>query len=283
MIKQKARPVIYIAGGFDDLRPIDIRFMQEASRLGEVHLILLSDQALMQITGQTPKFKQNERIYYLGAIRYINQLSISDKITLESLIKNDRITLDNSNQVIWAIRERDADIRTEVFCRDNNIKYKIIPESELTGFPIETTANPGNVSVEKKVMVSGCFDWVHSGHIRFFEEASSHGDLYVIVGHDDNLRLLKGNAHPMFPQEERLYWVHSIRFVKHAMISSGHGWLDAEPEILTIKPDIFAVNKDGDRPEKRIFFQNHDIEYKVLERRPKAGLPARESSRLRGF
>ena len=30
-----------------------------------------------------------------------------------------------------------------------------------------------------KVFVSGCFDVLHSGHIRIFEEAAQYGDLYV--------------------------------------------------------------------------------------------------------
>ena len=87
----------------------------------------------------------------------------------------------------------------------------------------------------------------------------------------------------MFPQEERLYRVQAIRFVKKALISTGKGWLDAEPEILKIKPDIFAVNEDGDKPEKRRFCLEHKIEYKVLKRKPKPGLPVRISTDLRGF
>ncbi|MCJ7774150.1 MAG: hypothetical protein MUP22_13580, partial [Desulfobacterales bacterium] len=115
------------------------------------------------------------------------------------------------------------------------------------------------------------------------EEVSQFGDLYVVVGHDDNLRLLKGERHPLFFAEERLYWVQAIRVVKHALISTGHGWLDAAPEIERIKPDIFVVNKDGDVPEKRKYFWELGIEYKILDRKPKIGLPARVSTNLRGF
>ena len=34
----------------------------------------------------------------------------------------------------------------------------------------------------KKVFVSGCYDMLHSGHVAFFEEAATHGDLYVGLG-----------------------------------------------------------------------------------------------------
>jgi len=133
------------------------------------------------------------------------------------------------------------------------------------------------------VIVTGCYDWFHSGHVRFFEEVSGLGDLYVVVGHDANIRLLKGEGHPMFCQDERRYMVQSIRYVKRALIASGDGWLDAEREIRRLGPHIYAVNEDGDRPEKRDYCEAQGIEYRVLKRLPKEGLLPRQSTSLRGF
>jgi glycerol-3-phosphate cytidylyltransferase-like family protein len=87
----------------------------------------------------------------------------------------------------------------------------------------------------------------------------------------------------MFPQGERRYLVQSIRFTKQALISSGSGWMDAEPEIAQIKPDFYVVNEDGDVPEKHKFCEARGIEYVVLKRIPKEGLPRRQSTDLRGF
>ncbi len=135
----------------------------------------------------------------------------------------------------------------------------------------------------RKVVVTGCYDWFHSGHVRFFEEVSAYGDLYVVVGHDANIRLLKGEGRPLFPQEERRYVVGSIRFVKRALISSGDGWLDADPEIRLIQPEVYAVNEDGDQGGKREYCAARGIEYLVLKRGPAPGLPKRSSTDLRGF
>jgi len=131
--------------------------------------------------------------------------------------------------------------------------------------------------------VTGSFDWFHTGHIRFFEEASEYGDLYVVLGHDKNIEKLKGPGHPMFPEQERKYIIGSIRFVKQALISSGDGWLDAEPEIKRIKPDRYVVNEDGDKDVKRRYCEERGIEYIVLKREPKPGLTRRNSTALRGF
>ena len=59
------------------------------------------------------------------------------------------------------------------------------------------------------------------------------------------IRLLKGDSHPMFPEEERRYIAQSIRYVHQALVSSGTGWMDAEPGIDLIKPDAYVVNEDG--------------------------------------
>jgi cytidyltransferase-like protein len=142
---------------------------------------------------------------------------------------------------------------------------------------------PSNPSNRKKVMVTGCFDWFHSGHVRFFEECSELGDLIVIVGHDQNLRELKGPGHPLFDQDHRRYMVAAVRFVHQAVISTGHGWMDAEPEVIRLRPNIYGVNEDGDKPVKREFCRQYGIEYVVLKRLPKPGLQQRTSTNLRGF
>jgi hypothetical protein len=71
--------------------------------------------------------------------------------------------------------------------------------------------------------------------------------------------------------------------VKQALISTGDGWLDAEPEINRIRPDIYAVNEDGDKGGQREFCSKNGIEYLVLKRTPAPGLPKRSSTDLRGF
>jgi cytidyltransferase-like protein len=133
---------------------------------------------------------------------------------------------------------------------------------------------------DKRVLVSGCFDLLHGGHIAFLKSASQLGFLYVAVGADANLMLLKGER-PHFSQEERVFMVNSIRYVKEAFIASGSGILDFKPDIERIKPDIFVVNSDGHTPEKERLCKKYGIIYKVLERIPEEGLPDRASSTIK--
>ncbi len=72
--------------------------------------------------------------------------------------------------------------------------------------------------------------------------------------------------------------VNAIRFVEEAFIASGSGMLDFEPDMARIQPDIFIVNSDGHTPGKEALCKKFGVEYKVLERIPEKGLPARASS-----
>ncbi len=131
--------------------------------------------------------------------------------------------------------------------------------------------------MEKKVMVSGCYDLLHGGHVAFFKTASAYGKLYVSLGRDDNLALLKGKK-PLFSEAERMFIVKSIRYVEDAFLASGSGMLDFEPDMRRIKPDILIVNQDGHTPEKEKLCKDMGVEYVILERIPEPGLPARSSS-----
>lgn len=134
--------------------------------------------------------------------------------------------------------------------------------------------------MRKKVFVSGCFDTLHSGHIAFFKEASSYGDLYVGIGSDKTINRLKGR-HTINSEHERLYIVKAVKYVTDAWINSGSGILDFIDEVKKQKPDIYIVNEDGHSPAKEELCKEIGIKYIVLKRIPEAGLPERSSTILR--
>ena len=269
-----ARQII-VSGGFDDIKSHDLRFLEEAAKLGELTVLLWPDATLQRLTGKPPKFPLAERLYLLNAVRYVSRVVEADGAnSFDTLPKNLRADL-------WAEVKATASPTREKFAAENKIVYRVFTTEELRGFP-EPPPMPSPPG-RKRIAATGSYDWFHSGHVRFLEEVSGYGDLYVIVGHDANIRLLKGEGHPLLPQDERRYVVGSIKFVKQALISSGAGWLDADPEIKKLKPDAYAVNEDGDKGGKREYCEKLGIEYLVLKRTPAPGLPKRSSTELRGF
>lgn len=268
---------VIVSGGFDDIRSRHLRFLEEAAKVGPLTVLLWRDETLTQITGAPPKFPLPERLYFLNAVRYVTRV-----VPLPVAVETDRLpSLSGVLPQIWVDTETEANQARRAYCRQHGIEYRVLPAAQMDGFP-EPPPMP-SAPGRKKVVATGCYDWFHTGHVRFAEEVSAYGDLYIVVGHDANIRLLKGEGHPLIPEAERRYVVGSIRYVKQALISSGEGWLDADPEIRRLKPDIYVVNEDGDKGGKREYCQKLGIEYLVLKRAPAPGLPRRSSTDLRGF
>jgi cytidyltransferase-like protein len=272
-------PSVLVYDSFDDLRSRGMRLLQEASRLGEVHALLWSDAAVRRITGSSPRFPLEERLYLVQSLRYVRSASLTGKsIDPDTPPEGDFPYAD-----VWATAEEQDSPRRRGEAKSRGMDYHVIASKELAGFPVVDAPAAQRAASSRTALVTGCFDWFHSGHVRFFEEVSGLGALYVVVGSDANLRLLKGEGHPYFSQDERRYQAASVRFVAQALVATGKGWLDAEPEIRAIRPDLYVVNEDGDRPEKREFCLDNGIEYVVLHRAPRPGLPPRTSTDLRGF
>jgi cytidyltransferase-like protein len=278
-------PSVLVYDSFDDLRSRGMRLLQEASRLGEVHALLWSDAAVRRITGSSPRFLLDERLYLVQSLRYVRSASVTgDAIDPDTPPEGGFPPAD-----LWVTAEEQDSPRRRRESESRGMDYRVIASKELAGFPVvsapaaERAPGAKSAASSRTALVTGCFDWFHSGHVRFFEEASGLGALCVVVGNDANLRLLKGEGHPFFSQEERRYQAASVRFVAQALIATGTGWLDAEPEIRAIRPDLYVVNEDGDRLEKREFCRDNGIEYVVLHRVPRPGLPSRTSTDLRGF
>lgn len=105
---------------------------------------------------------------------------------------------------------------------------------------------------EKIVAVSGGFDPLHIGHIRYMQEAKKLGDKLIVILNNDNWFKIKGK--PVFmTDKERKEIIEALECVDEVIIS-GHKKntkdISVAKELLKIKPHIFA--NGGDRKPKDV-------------------------------
>ena len=266
---------VVVQASLDDLRSDDVRFIQEAARLGPLQVRIPSDTLVRGLTGAAPKFPQAERLFLAESLRWVTGAEIVEyplSATLHRLA---------AEHAIVAVRAEDHDAELRDAVTLAHVPCHVVSVKDRAGFPdIEPDPLPEG---SPTAIVTGCFDWLHSGHIRFFMDAAELGALYVVVGSDRNVELLKGQGHPLQREAERRYMVGAMKPVYRCLVSTGSGWMDAEPEIDLLKPRYYVVNEDGDKSQKREFCDQHGLAYVVLKRVPHEGLPARSSTDLRGF
>lgn len=93
------------------------------------------------------------------------------------------------------------------------------------------------------VLVGGCFDVLHPGHIIFLQKAKNCGDVVVVLlENDQRVGDLKGVSRPVHNQKQRALVLSALRFVDLVIMLP---FMEKEEEydriISKIKPDIVAV------------------------------------------
>jgi D-beta-D-heptose 7-phosphate kinase/D-beta-D-heptose 1-phosphate adenosyltransferase len=80
------------------------------------------------------------------------------------------------------------------------MKEKIKEKEDLQSILENLRANGKRI-----VFTNGCFDLLHTGHLRYLEKAKALGDLLVVgVNSDSSVQRLKGPERPILPLAERM-------------------------------------------------------------------------------
>jgi len=108
---------------------------------------------------------------------------------------------------------------------------------------MQKSSNPQRNLKTKVVLVGGCFDILHYGHIYFLKKAKNLGDLLIVaLESDENTKKLKGLKRPIHTQKQRAEMLKALKFV-NKVIS-----LPPIPDYRLLtkneKPDIIACDPE---------------------------------------
>lgn len=101
---------------------------------------------------------------------------------------------------------------------------------------------------KKIVFTNGCFDILHSGHVKYLAEAKELGDILILgLNSDSSVKRLKGKDRPINNEKERAVVLSALYTISYIVIFE-----DDTPYKLIkhIKPDILV--KGGDWEPKDI-------------------------------
>lgn len=98
------------------------------------------------------------------------------------------------------------------------------------------------------VFTNGCFDILHSGHIRYLNQAKTQGDVLIVgINSDEGVQRLKGPDRPINHLEDRAQVLAAISCVDHIIPFDDNIPYNL---IRLIQPDVFV--KGGDYNRERL-------------------------------
>jgi rfaE bifunctional protein nucleotidyltransferase chain/domain len=101
---------------------------------------------------------------------------------------------------------------------------------------------------EEIVLVGGCFDILHLGHITFLKKAKEMGEtLVVLLESDETIKKLKGKDRPINNQKNRAEMLSQLKMVDWIIeLPDMKNGSDYDDLIEKIKPKIIAIT-EGDK------------------------------------
>lgn len=114
-----------------------------------------------------------------------------------------------------------------------------------------------------RVMASGVFDILHTGHISYLEQAKAAGDeLVVVVACDNTVRARKHE--PITPEVMRCRIVSSLKPVDFAIVGKDNG--DFFSTLEELRPDVLMLGYDQsfDEMELQEQLRTRGLDVKVL-------------------
>lgn len=100
---------------------------------------------------------------------------------------------------------------------------------------------------KKTVLVGGCFDLIHFGHLEFLKKAKQSGDYLIVALESDEFIKRNKRNEPIHPQEERAEILSCLNMVDMIInlpyFSKGKEYLNM---VKKISPNIIAVT-EGDK------------------------------------
>ncbi len=99
-----------------------------------------------------------------------------------------------------------------------------------------------------RVMASGVFDILHTGHLHYLTEAKRLGDeLVVVIATDSTVR--RNKHEPVTPEKMRLELVQALKPVDKAVLGHEN---DRYGIVEELRPDIIAIGYDQPFDEKKL-------------------------------
>lgn len=112
----------------------------------------------------------------------------------------------------------------------------------------------------KVIWTNGCFDILHRGHVELFKFCKSQGD-YLVVGIDTDSRVKesKGPSRPFNNQEDRKFFLESIKYIDKVVLFStdeelGQRLVESNVDTMIVGSDWKGKRVVGQEKVNKVLF-----------------------------
>ncbi len=138
-------------------------------------------------------------------------------------------------------------IETGIFGNETNFKDRYISDYKQLGMFVEACKNIGL----KIALVSGSWDMLHIGHLKYLEVAKNEGNILIVgIDSDEKITKRKGPNRPIVSESERMQMLAHCRSVDVIVLKKS---TDSKLRLLKlVRPDALIISETTKHNKSRL-------------------------------
>lgn len=215
-------------GVFDLFHVGHLRYLQQASALAKGQLLVgvVSDAEAQRVKGRLPLVPEQQRLELVSAVTGVQAVRLQP-ISTDNASAVDWIHARGVTQVILSANgKKNKNVQLlEKTLKQRGIALRYLPQTapisssgirEQLATPVNMAVSPTLAGVpqidlpfkpkqlnKNRVLVTGVFDLLHYGHLRFLQQAVQRGDELLVGVLSDELVYANKGRYPVFTLEQR--------------------------------------------------------------------------------
>ena len=131
---------VFVSGCYDLLHSGHVEFFRQASAYGSLYVGIGSDATILQLKGHRTLYSENERLFMVKAIRYVQDAFINQGSGMMDFVP----TVDFLKPDIFVVNEDGSSPEKEAFCKDRGIEYVVLKRTPQEGLEARSSTDIKN-------------------------------------------------------------------------------------------------------------------------------------------
>ena len=131
---------VFVSGCYDLLHSGHVEFFRQASAYGSLYVGIGSDATILQLKGHRTLYSENERLFMVKAIRYVQDAFINQGSGMMDFVP----TVDFLKPDIFVVNEDGSRPEKEAFCKDRGIEYVVLKRTPQEGLEARSSTDIKN-------------------------------------------------------------------------------------------------------------------------------------------
>lgn len=155
---------VFVSGCYDLLHSGHIEFFRQASAYGSLYVGIGSDATILHLKGHKTLYSENERLFMVKSIRYVQDAFINAGSGLMDFIP----TVDFLKPDVFVVNEDGSTPEKAAFCKERGIEYVVLKRTPQEGLDARSSTDLKNTLCGIPTRLDLAGTWIDQPYVSCF-------------------------------------------------------------------------------------------------------------------